>query len=151
MFHNNKQLCSMDARTVLSISTTDAMHWNVDMPSKHNCWWRLWNQTLSTFSQWRSRGVYGRPNWCSRNRNRASLRRCRAQLETISVGPDSQSTSTKVYRIGRGAQLGAIGQIGLRLALSRNTFPSENCHPCKRCCSPPPHSATAFSRGVGLV
>ena len=32
----------------------------------------------------------------------------RAQLGTISVGPDSQSTWTKVCRIGRGAQLGVI-------------------------------------------
>ena len=31
-----------------------------------------------------------------------------AQLGTISVGPGSQSTCTKVFKIGRGAQLGAI-------------------------------------------
>ena len=39
---------------------------------------------------------------------RAGLRRCGAQLGTISVGPGSQSTCTKVCRIGRGTQLGAI-------------------------------------------
>ena len=39
---------------------------------------------------------------------RAGLRRCGVQLGTISVGPGSQSTCTKVCRIGRGAQLGAI-------------------------------------------
>ena len=48
---------------------------------------------------------------------RADLRGCGAQLETISVGPGSQSTCTKVCRIGRGAQLEAIGTIVLRLAL----------------------------------
>ena len=48
---------------------------------------------------------------------RADLRRCGAQLGTISVGPGSQSTCTKVCRIGRGAQLGAICLIGLRPAL----------------------------------
>ena len=48
---------------------------------------------------------------------RAGLMRCGAQLGPISVGPGSQSTCTKVYRIGRGAQLGAIGPIGLRQAL----------------------------------
>ena len=36
---------------------------------------------------------------------------------TISVSPGSQSTCTKNCRIGRGAQLGAIGPIGLRPAL----------------------------------
>ena len=49
--------------------------------------------------------------------NRACLRRCGAQLGTISVGPGSQSTCTKVCRIGRGAQLGVIGPIGLILVL----------------------------------
>ena len=37
-----------------------------------------------------------------------------AQLGTMSVGPGSQSTCTKACRIGRGAQLGPIGPIGLR-------------------------------------
>ena len=40
-----------------------------------------------------------------------------AQFATISVGPGSQSTCTKVCRIGRGAQLGAIGPIGLKPTL----------------------------------
>ena len=40
--------------------------------------------------------------------------RCGAQLRTISVGPGTQSTCTKVCRIGRGAQLGVVG---LRQAL----------------------------------
>ena len=40
---------------------------------------------------------------------RAGLRMCGAQLGTISVSPGSQSTCTKVCRIGHGAQLGAIG------------------------------------------
>ena len=43
---------------------------------------------------------------------RAGLRRCGVQLGTISVGPGSQSTCTKVCRIGRGAQLGALCPIG---------------------------------------
>ena len=38
---------------------------------------------------------------------RAGLRRCGAELATISVGSGSQSTFTKFCRIGRGAQLGA--------------------------------------------
>ena len=45
------------------------------------------------------------------------LRSCGAQLGTISVGRGSQSTCSKVCRIGRGALLGAIGRTGLRLAL----------------------------------
>ena len=49
--------------------------------------------------------------------DRPSLRRYGAHLGTNSVGPGSQSTCTnKVCRIGRGAQLGAIGPIGLRPA-----------------------------------
>ena len=48
---------------------------------------------------------------------RAGFMRCGSQLGTISVGPGSQSTCTKVCRIARGAQLGAIGPIGLRPAL----------------------------------
>ena len=48
---------------------------------------------------------------------RVGLSWCGAQLGTISVGPGSQSPCTKVCRIGRGAQLGAIGPIGLRPAL----------------------------------
>ena len=48
---------------------------------------------------------------------RAGLRRCGAQMGPISVGPGSQSSFTKVCRIRRGAQLGAIGPIDLRLAL----------------------------------
>ena len=49
--------------------------------------------------------------------SRAGLRRCGAQLGTKSVGPGSLSTCTKVCRIGRRAQLGAIVLIGLRLGL----------------------------------
>ena len=49
--------------------------------------------------------------------SRAGLRRSGAQLGTISVAPGSQSTCTKVCRIGSGAHLGAIGSIGLRSAL----------------------------------
>ena len=45
------------------------------------------------------------------------LGRCWVQLGTISVSPGSQSTCTNVCRIGCGAQLGAIGPIGLRPAL----------------------------------
>ena len=56
------------------------------------------------------------------NRSASKMRsplppQCGAQLGTISVGPGSQSTCTKVCRIGRGAQLGAIGPNGLRPAL----------------------------------
>ena len=43
--------------------------------------------------------------------------RCGAQLGTILVGPGSQSTCTKVCRIGHRAHLGAIGPVGLRPAL----------------------------------
>ena len=50
--------------------------------------------------------------------SRTGLRKCGAQLGTISVGPGSQSTCTEVCRIGRGAQLGAIGPTGLRPALT---------------------------------
>ena len=46
--------------------------------------------------------------------DRASIRKCGAQLGTILVGPDSQSTCTKICRIGA---LGPIGTIGLRQAL----------------------------------
>ena len=49
--------------------------------------------------------------------HRAGLRRCGAQLGTISVSLGSQSNFTKVCRIGCGAQLGAIGPTGLRPAL----------------------------------
>ena len=49
-------------------------------------------------------------------RVRAGLRRCGPQLGTISVGPGSQSTCTKVCRIGRGAQLdGSNWSIWLKL------------------------------------
>ena len=59
---------------------------------------------------------------------RASLRRCGAQMGTISVGPDSQSTCTKVNRIGRGAQLGAVGPFGLRSA--QHTYTQTHTHAC---------------------
>ena len=39
---------------------------------------------------------------------RAGIRRRGAQLGTISVGPGSQSSCTKVCRIEQGAQLGTI-------------------------------------------
>ena len=51
-----------------------------------------------------------------------SVRRCGAQLGTISVGPGSQSTCTKVCRIRRGAQMGAIGPTGLGPALNAILF-----------------------------
>ena len=44
---------------------------------------------------------------------------------TILVDPGSQSTYTKVCRIGRGAQLGAIGPIGLRPTLTVTRFVSS--------------------------
>ena len=56
------------------------------------------------------------------------LRMCGAKLGTSSVGSGSQSTCTKVCRIGRGAQLGAIGPNGLRPALIvHGTKVVQNC------------------------
>ena len=74
-----------------------------------------------------SRGI---PQWTDAKNStytvhRAGLVRCWAQLGTISVGPGSQSTFTKICRIGRGAQLGAIGPIGLRPALTVHTVSNE--------------------------
>ena len=43
--------------------------------------------------------------------SRAGVRRSGAQLGTISVGPGSQSTCTKVCRNGRGVQLGVTGPV----------------------------------------
>ena len=48
---------------------------------------------------------------------RGVLSRRGAQLGTLSVGQGSQSTCSKVCCIGRGAQLGAIGAIGIKPAL----------------------------------
>ena len=58
---------------------------------------------------------------CFISNSRAGRRRYGAQLGTILVGPGSQSTCTKVCRIGCGAQLGAIGPIGLRPALCNSS------------------------------
>ena len=58
---------------------------------------------------------------------RAGLRRCGAQLGTISVGPGSQSTCTKVCRIGRGAQIGSNWSNWLRPALMTGISKSTIC------------------------
>ena len=54
--------------------------------------------------------------------SRVGLRRCGPQLGTISVGPGSQSTCTKVCRIRSGAQLRPIGPIGCKATTAYSLF-----------------------------
>ena len=104
------------------ICTIPQTGYHIPRPLLHQLWSIGWNENWRNnvyICIWFLRFVMGQP--------RARIKKCGAKLGTLLVGPGSQSTCTMVCRIGRGAQLGAIGPVGLRLALGQTIdWPSKN-------------------------